>query len=196
LGKLLVVSSAEVFPTLETDRLILREITPGDAPELFAIHGDAEAMKWFGNDPLDSIDGALKLIEVFAEWRRMPNPGTRFGIELNDEPGLIGTCGLFRWNRSWQVCSIGYELAAAQQGKGYLNEAATAIVAWGFDAMQLNRVEAAIHPENAPSIALVKKIGFVEEGRAREAGFWGGKFHDLLQFSLLKSDWQDRHITA
>lgn len=48
------------FPTLETDRLLLREIVASDAPDLFAIHGDAEAMRWFGTDPLTDIQQARK----------------------------------------------------------------------------------------------------------------------------------------
>lgn len=43
------------FPTLETDRLVLREIVADDAPALFAIHSDAIAMRWFGTDPLVDI---------------------------------------------------------------------------------------------------------------------------------------------
>jgi [ribosomal protein S5]-alanine N-acetyltransferase len=186
---------SEPFPTLSTDRLVLREITIDDAPAILAIHANAETMKWFGNDPLTDIEGALAMVDVFAGWRRMPNPGTRFGIQLRDDSQLIGSCGLFRWNRGWRVCTIGYELSTAHQGNGYMGEAAIAVIDWGFEAMQLNRIEAGIHPENAPSISLAKKLGFVEEGRLREAGFWSGQFHDLLQFSLLKSEWRAEDVT-
>jgi [ribosomal protein S5]-alanine N-acetyltransferase len=176
------------FPTLETERLILREIVRNDAAALLAIHGNADAMKWFGSEPLTDLNGSLALIEVFAGWRSMPNPGTRFGIQIRGSNDLIGTCGLFRWNRGWRACSIGYELAATHQGQGLMSEAATKVIDWGFDAMQLNRIEAAIHPSNHSSISMAKKLGFVEEGLSREAGFWNNQFHDLLQFSLLKSD--------
>ena len=55
--------------------------------------------------------------------------------------------------------------------------------------MQLHRIEAQIHPENAASLKLARGLGFVQEGRAREAGFWQGQHHDLLQFGLLRQDW-------
>jgi [ribosomal protein S5]-alanine N-acetyltransferase len=182
------MSSDDTFPILQTERLVLREITEDDAPTLFAIHGNGDAMRWFGNDPLPNLEGALALVESFASWRRMPNPGTRWAIQITGEPGLIGTCGLFRWNRNWRACEIGYELSVAHQGNGYMTEAANRIIEWGFEAMQLNRIQAGIHPDNAASLILARRLGFVEEGRVREAGFWGGQFHDLLQFSLLASD--------
>ncbi len=70
-------------PTLVTQRLQLREITTADAPQLLAIHGDARAMRWFGTDPLTDLPQAEKLVEVFAAWRKMPNPGVRWGIALH-----------------------------------------------------------------------------------------------------------------
>ena len=59
-------------------------------------------------------------------------------------------------------------------------------MAWGFEHMELNRVEAHVHPENAASIKLLRTLGFVQEGHLREAGFWRGEHHDLLQFALLR----------
>jgi ribosomal-protein-alanine N-acetyltransferase len=67
------------FPTLETDRLLLRELVADDAPALFAIHGDAPAMRWYGADPMVDVRQAQRLIETFAGWRQMPNPGVRWG---------------------------------------------------------------------------------------------------------------------
>lgn len=65
-------------------------------------------------------------------------------------------------------------------------EALSAALAWGFEHMELNRVEAQVHPANAASIKLVRALGFAHEGRLREAGFWLGEHHDLLQFALLR----------
>lgn len=177
------------FPTLQTARLRLREIVTDDADALFSIHGDPERMKWFGNDPLVDRDAALALVRTFASWRDMPNPGTRWGIDVFDRPGLSGTCGLFRWNKNWRSCTLGYELSREVEGQGYMFEALCAAVAWGWAQMDLNRIEAVVHPDNAGSIALLERLGFVLEGRLRQAGYWGGDFHDMYQYALLKQDW-------
>ena len=85
------MSFAASFPCITTQRLLLREIVEADAPEIFAIHGDAQSMKWFGVDPVPNIQGALALVALFANWRQLPNPGTRWAIQLGDDPILLGT---------------------------------------------------------------------------------------------------------
>jgi [ribosomal protein S5]-alanine N-acetyltransferase len=178
------------FPILESPRLLLREIVAADAPALLSIHGDPELMRWFGNDPLPDVAAAEALINTFHGWRQLPNPGTRWAIERRQTPGLIGTCGLFGWNHHWRKCIVGYELASAAHGQGYMHEALTVALSWGFAAMGLNRIEAQVHPDNLPSLKSLQRLHFVEEGRLREGGFWGGQYHDLLQYSLLEADWR------
>jgi RimJ/RimL family protein N-acetyltransferase len=79
------------FPTLETDRLLLREVVMSDAPMLLDMHGDAEAMKWFGIDPITELSqqegrlreagywlgehcDLLQLSLLRAEFKMMPSP--------------------------------------------------------------------------------------------------------------------------
>ena len=178
------------FPDLETDRLLLREIVASDAPDVLAIHGDAVAMRWFGSDPLATLQQAQKLVEIFAGWRQLPNPGTRWAIRRKVDNRFLGSCGLFKWNRGWKSCVIGYELGSFAWGEGFMTEALSAILHWGFENMELNRVEAQVHPENIASINLMRKLGFVQEGHMREAGYWLGEHHDLQQFALLRREYR------
>ena len=183
------------FPHLQTPRLFLREIVAADGAALFAVHGDPERMKWFGVDPLPDHDAAVKLVTTFASWRETPNPGTRWGIEAKGRTGLIGTCGLFSWNRNWRKCTVGFELAREFEGQGHMREALSAVITWGWSEMALNRIEAQVHAENVRSTALLERLGFVCEGSLRQVGYWAGHFHDMLQYSLLKQDWTG-HATA
>jgi ribosomal-protein-alanine N-acetyltransferase len=177
------------FPTLATPRLLLRELCAADAPALFAIHGDAAAMRWYGVDPMTDVREAQRLIAAFASWRQLPNPGVRWALHSRASGALVGTCGLFKWNRGWRSCTLGYELARAARGAGLMTEALHAALTWGFAQMALNRVDAQIHPQNAASLRLAARLGFVQEGRTRQAGYWQGAHHDLLQFGLLREDW-------
>lgn len=181
---------AAAFPNLLTERLVLRELVPDDAPALFAIHSDAQAMRWFGSEPLRELDQARQLIEVFAGWRRLPNPGVRWGLARRGDGVLLGSCGLFNWNRNWQRCTLGYELARSAWGQGLMNEALRAVLDWGFSqaGMGLNRVEAMIHAENQASLRLAHRLGFRYEGTLREVACWGGQHHDLQMHSRLARD--------
>ncbi len=181
-----------VFPVLETPRLRLREMVAADAPALLAIHGDPVVMRWFGNDPIDDLAGAQRLVENFAALRRMAVPGVRWGIETKTsepQPGaLVGSCGFFRWNRGWRTCMVGYELAQHAQGRGYMRETLVAAFGWAFEHMQVERVEAQVHPHNLASLALLKRLGFVDEGLQREAAAWGGRRHDMVMLGLLRRE--------
>jgi ribosomal-protein-alanine N-acetyltransferase len=178
------------FPVIETERLLLREIVHADVQALFAIHGDPETMKWFGVDPLFDEAGAAKLVDLFASYRSQPNPGARWGIQVKDQESIVGSCGLFAWNRAWRKCTIGYELHPEAQGQGYMQEALLACIDWGFQNMELNRIEAQVHPSNTASIRTVTRLGFQKEGVSRQLGFWRGQFHDMLQYALLSQDWR------
>jgi ribosomal-protein-alanine N-acetyltransferase len=185
------MSTEGLFPSLSTARLQLREIVASDAPALLAIHSDGEAMKWFGSDPLVDLEAAEKVIAGFAHMRALPSPGVRWGIVHADAKrgsALLGTCGVFRWNRGWRTCLTGYELACHAQGQGYMTEALRAIYAWAFETMAVDRIEAQVHPRNTPSLTLLNRLGFVEEGLLREAGLWMGERRDLVQLGLLKRE--------
>lgn len=180
--------SVESFPSLQTSRLRLREIVSADACSLLAIHGDRDAMRWFGTDLVASLADAEQLVQSFASLRKPTVLGIRWALELDQDGRFVGSCGLFRWNKKWKSCSVGYELAQEVRGGGLMTEALDAALAWGFQAMGLNRIEAQVHPQNVASLKLLQRLGFVHEGLQRQAGFWQGEHHDLLQLSLLRHE--------
>lgn len=177
------------FPQLTTQRLQLREITMADASDLLQVYGNAEVMRWFGTDPVTELAQVEAMIARWAGLRQQADPATRWGIQRKGESTLLGTCGLFAVNRAWRKCTLGYDLALPAQGQGYMQEALHAVLDWGFTTLELNRIEAQIHPDNLASINLVLKLGFHREGVLRQVAFWGGNFHDLIQFSLLRNEW-------
>jgi len=175
------------FPYLNTSRLLLREVVAADAPALLALYGDHEHMQWYGIEPFLDLAAAESRIRKLTEMSYAPNPATCWAIELAGH--FIGTCGLFAWNRNWRKCSLGYELTRSAQGHGYMQEAVRSVISWGFREMELNRIEAQTHPKNQRSIALLSRLNFREEGRLRQAAYWAGQYQDMLQFSLLSSEW-------
>ena len=179
------------FPTLVTPRLLLRQILPSDALALFANHSNAAAMPLFGSDPLTELAQAHKLIETFEAARNWPNPGIRFAIALKTKPELmLGSCGIFKQNRAWRSGILGYDVALNVRGLGIGKEAVSGVLEWAFEALKLNRIEAQVHPENIASMRLLTRLGFVREALQREAGFWNGRYQDLVLMGLLQRDWR------
>lgn len=184
-------SMSRVFPVLTTPRLQLRQLVPSDGAALFAIHSDAEWMKWYGTEPMNNPHQAVELAELFSAWFAAET-GYRWALQREADNTLLGTCGLFRWNKNWRNCLVSYEIARAFQGQGYMREALEAVIDYGFASMGLHRIQAETHPDNAASIRLAVGMGFRREGVHRDQAFWGGRFHDLNCYSLLEADWRAR----
>ena len=176
------------FPILETSRLRLRESRLSDAEGVFAVLSADSVTRHYGLSPLANVEEARALIERRAAALRR-GERIRWAVARRADDVVIGSCGYVNWNRDARRAEIGYELHPDEQGRGLMREALTAMLTFGFNGMGLNRVEALVVPENEPSLRLLRRLGFAEEGLLRDYGFWKGRFHDLRLFSLLKKDW-------
>lgn len=182
------------FPELETPRLRLREIDIGDVEWYFGHFSKKEIVHGQGFPAPKGIGGArTELRRYFIDLFNQKN-GFRWGIELKEGGGLIGSCGYYKWLKpDGHQAEIGYDLDPEYWGKGIMTEALTAIIDFGFKRMRLNRIELLAMPRNRRSIRLAKKLGFVKEGTLREHGFdEKGRRTDDTLFSLLKKDWMSR----
>ncbi len=176
------------FPEIETERLILREIMPEDAPAIFALFADPLVTRYYDLYPYADIEQAQELIDFFDQGFEMER-SIRWGIARKEDNLLIGTCG-FVWLRQYRG-EIGYELASAYWRHGYMYEAIEAILEFGFEQIGLNRIEALVMVENGASAGLLRALGFSEEGTLREHDFFKGHFHDMRLFSLLRREFLD-----
>ena len=175
------------FPTLSTQRLILREILPGDAEDIFAIFSDADVMTYYDSQPMTTLQQADAMINRFGTWRQADS-GFRWGLALNGSDKIVGTCGVFGRNKAFFSATVGYELLPPYWGSGLMTEALTGVFSYAFDDLGLNRIQGTTNLDNHRSIRSLIKLGFKEEGILRQWGFWKNQFHDVRCFSLLKCD--------
>lgn len=189
-----MIIDAGAFPILETKRLVLRKITKEDANSILRYLADEEVMKYYGLEPFKSIEDALDEISWY-ETIQNNKRGIRWGITLKGQGTVIGSCGFHNHAAQHFRSEIGFELSKEQWGKGIAAEAVGAIIHYGYEQMNFQRIEALIEPPNHASQKLVEKLGFIREGLLRSYEFTNNKFDDLYMYSLLKRDF-DKTINS
>lgn len=112
-----------------------------------------------------------------------------FYIFRSEDGALVGGATLSRVQRGVALsCSLGYWVGAPFQRQGFTSAGVRALARYAFDDLGLHRVEAACQPDNAPSRALLTKVGFTEEGFARAYLKINGDWRDHVLFGLVKGD--------
>ena len=102
---------------------------------------------------------------------------------------FIGVIGTKRIDWLNGKVELGYWIGRADQGRGIVTDACRAVLDHLFRELRLNRVEIQCAAGNARSAGIPRRLGFTLEGTRREAELVNGKFYDLLQFSMLKKEW-------
>jgi ribosomal-protein-alanine N-acetyltransferase len=176
---------------LRTERLVLRPLAALDAGAVFALFSDPEVMRYWSCAPWTGIAQADHHIASAAEG--LASGGMlRLGVELAATGDLVGQISMHHFDQQNRRCDVGYALARAHWGRGYLGEALGAVLEHGFGALALNRVEADVDPRNAGSTRLLERMGFEREGLLRERWIVAGEMCDTAFYGLLKRDWEAR----
>ena len=186
-----MLPGADRLPTLTTERLRLRWLTPADVPALFEIFGDAEVCTYWSRPPLPDVAAAEALLweieECFAARSLF-----QWGIAERETDAVLGTCTLASLSTEHRRAEVGFALARRAWGRGYLAEALPALLAFAFDALALHRIEADVDPRNARSIRVLEREGFQREGYLRERYHLMGEVQDAIAYSLLRREWAGR----
>ena len=174
-----------IFPVLYTERLILKEISPADAPALFAMRSNPVIMQYIDRPIPSSVDDIFALIEKMKEMKES-GAGISWGIYKKEQPEhKIGNIGFFRLIPEHYRAEIGYMLTIEEHRKGYMLEAMQKVIEYGFNEIKLHSIEANINPANTASRQLLEKAGFVKEAYFRENYYFNGRFLDSEIFSLV-----------
>lgn len=171
---------------MKTDRLYLRERTKQLLEKLLC-QSSEEQMNFLGIEDPDQLQQELTRIEKrFSEktdWKK-------WDLIERVTQKVIGSCGFHNWYAEHERAEIGYSLNEKYRGKGYMLEALKSVIDHGFNEMKLNRIEAFIKPDNAPSKRIIEKLGFKKEGVLREHYKSENQIHDSVVYSLLRSEFE------
>ena len=173
---------------LNTKRLLLRKLTPEVYDHIYKTLSNEEQLQFLG---LDSLEELKKEQEKHQKGLATYNKTFAYFQLIDKETQLvIGWCGYHIWYTDHNRAEIGYGLLSdAYKNKGLMTEALAPIITYGFEKMNLFRIEALISLENTPSFKLLTKFGFTQEGLLRNHYLKDGIYEDSAIFSLLKSDY-------
>lgn len=180
------------LPVLETPRLRLRRFGPGDAAAVFNLVSDLAVAKWTARIP-HPYERAMTDDWLRDTDRRMADgKGIAFAIETRAAGELIGSAGL-DFETAPGLAEIGYYLGRAHWGRGFMSEAAEALLRFGFETLNLAAVRGEVMPDNAASLSVLDKMGFDRLGRDEvDAPARGGRIP--VEVRLLTADtWRERN---
>lgn len=170
-------------------RLVASEPSLADAVTDYFSRNRGHFAPWDPPLPVEHGQAAFHATQL-TEQSEQFDAGRVWGhwLTLLDEPArVIGRVSLSNIVRgSFHSCNLGYAIDALHQGRGLMHEALAAVIAAAFapDA-NLHRIQAAVRPENRRSMALIGRLGFHDEGLARDYLFNGGQWRDHRLFARL-----------
>ena len=173
---------------IQTKRLLLRKATLSDKKEIFAYRSDKKTNQYQAWIP-ENLKDVSEFIGKIANTYNRPDSWFQFVIIENSSGKLVGDLGVHFLEKGSQQAEIGCTLSKNFHGKGYANEALTAIMDSLFLDIEIHRIFASIDPKNIASIKMMEKLGFRKEAHFKESLFLNGKWVDDVVFAILNKEW-------
>jgi [ribosomal protein S5]-alanine N-acetyltransferase len=175
------------FPTLTGERVVLRELEPADAADLFAFRSDPEVQRYNSAPMQDLAEAAALIDELRAEYAA--RRAVHWAVTLHGDFRVLGLMGLVGWEKYHSRAEIGYDLRRDHWGRGLATDAVRVILRFGFARLDLHRIEAQTIADNHGSVRLLQRLGFKLEG-VRRAYSWeeDDTFHDGAIYGLLRHE--------
>lgn len=178
--------------TIETERLILRK---------FKISDDEAMLKyWIADEKIQSLYSETvyttkaevdELLEKYINSYQK-NDYYRWAIIEKNSGECIGQIAYFLVDSKNNFAEIEYCIGSDFQCKGYATEATKAVIQYGFDKINLHKVQICTKTINKPSKRVIEKCGFTYEGTLRDYFYMDGEYVGRLYFSMLKSEFESK----
>lgn len=180
---------SSTLPTLDGERVRLRPISARDVSALFAVFGDAAVTRYWSTPTLRDETEAVALL-ARIETNVRDRVSFQWGIARRDDDELIGTCSIYRPDFEHLRSEIGFALGRAHWGRGYASEALRLAIAYAFDVLHFERLEADVDPRNDASLRALERLGFQREGYLRDRYRLNGEIQDSVILGLLRREWR------
>ena len=150
---------------IETDRLIIRDITPTDYDDLLSLHSDPIVQEYTGEPTINSIEEVIQASEerTFMDYK-VYGYG-RWAVVLKSKNCFVGWAGL-KYLPEFDEIDLGYRFLQKYWGMGIATEASIAILKYGFEVLKLKRIIAVAMIDNKASIRVMEKCGMIFDKKA------------------------------
>ena len=176
--------------TIITERLILRPFVVADAEGMYHNWAsDPEVTKFLSWQPHVSAGATAQLL---SDWTSHYTELTYYNwaMELKEEREVVGSLGVVRQDERTQSMEIGYCIGKKWWNRGLTTEALTAVVAFLFEEVAVNRIELHHDTNNPASGRVMAKSGLTLEGTHRRAGINNQGICDLAVYAILAEDYR------
>jgi len=172
------------LPVLRGAWVHLRKPRTADAPDVLRVFGDPDNVRYWSHGPMTDLAEAERYVaSIHDGWR--DRSLFQWAVTLPPDDTLVGTVTLAGWMPDHRRAEIGFILRRDLHGQGLARDAVDAVLAFADGPMGLHRVEADVDPDNAASLALLARLGFEQEGYARQRWFTYGTWKDSVLLARL-----------
>jgi RimJ/RimL family protein N-acetyltransferase len=179
-----------MFPTISTQRLLIRALDMGDLRAFLAYRNDPEVARYQSWNSIAEDGARHYLAECMASEPGVPGQWYQVGIALRETGELIGDMGLGINAQRPTEGEIGYTLSRACWGQGYGSEAVSALLDYAFTYLGLTRIKAVCDTRNEASFRLMEKIGMRRVGMERNVLF-KGEYCDEYEYAIGRAEWEE-----
>ena len=173
------------FPTIKTERLLLRQFSDSDLENVFNGLSHPEIIKYYGVS-FQTLETTKEQMVFFADLEKNET-GIWFAVCSADNKTFYGAGGLNNLSKEHKKAEIGFWLISDFWGQGIMKEAMLLICNYGFDNLELHRIEGFVESENKNCKNAMSKLDFQHEGTMKECEIKNGKFISLDIYAKIKT---------
>jgi [ribosomal protein S5]-alanine N-acetyltransferase len=173
------------FPTLKTDRFLLRQFKDSDLENVFKGLSHPDVIKYYGVH-YDSLDATKQQMAWFANLES-EGTGIWWAVCSPDNQTFYGAAGLNNLLKEHRKAEIGFWLLPSFWGQGIMKEVLPLICKYGFEERGLHRIEGLVESDNENSKRAMAKLEFRYEGTMIDCEIKNGKFISLDIYAKLNS---------
>lgn len=182
---------------IETERLILRRFTYEDADDMLSYWVSDEKVQALYGEPAYQTKGAVigLLDKYIGGYEKEKEKYYRWAIISKTTGECIGQLAFFFVDEKNHFVEIEYCIGVLFHNRGYMTEAVKAVISFGFERLNLHKIQVSHKAGNIGSKRVIEKCGFVYEGTLRDYFYDGNGYTDRLFYSILKGEYYKKRQT-